>query len=212
MRSLICLNKDLCVGCNHCVRICPMEMANQTYLDEGDDIKVQVDTSQCIACGACIRVCRHKARYYKDDLDAFFRTLRSGEHIMLLVAPSARTNIPNMPRLFTWLRNLGVSLIGDVSLGADICVWAHLRYLRENPSFKLITQPCPSIVSYCEKKRHELLPHLSPVHSPMACLAVYMRKYLGFKSKMAALSPCIAKANEFSSTGLSQVPPAKPGA
>jgi iron only hydrogenase large subunit-like protein len=48
--------------------------------------------------------------------------------------------------------------------------------------------------------KNELLPYLSPVHSPMLCTAIYMNKYEGIKDKIAALSPCIAKAHEFDAT------------
>lgn len=36
----------------------------------------------------------------------------------------------------------------------------------------------------------------------MMCLAVYLRKYLNFTGKIAALSPCSAKKSEFDATGL----------
>jgi len=95
---------------------------------------------------------------------------------------------------------MGVNKIYDVSLGADICTWAHLRFIqKENPG-SVITQPCPAIVNYVLMHKNELLPYLSPVHSPMLCTAIYMNKYMGIKDRIAALSPCIAKAHEFEST------------
>jgi len=68
----------------------------------------------------------------------------------------------------------------------------------------MITQPCPSIVNYCEIYKHELLDFLSPVQSPMACTSIYMNKYEGIIDSIAALSPCIAKTDEFYDTGLAQ--------
>jgi len=47
----------------------------------------------------------------------------------------------------------------------------------------------------------ELIPYLSPVHSPMLCTAIYMNKYQNNRDRIAALSPCIAKAHEFDDTG-----------
>lgn len=47
-----------------------------------------------------------------------------------------------------------------------------------------------------------MIPYLSPIQSPMLCSAIYIRKVLGFKGKLAALSPCIAKIDEFRETGL----------
>ena len=42
---------------------------------------------------------------------------------------------------------------------------------------------------------------MSPIQSPMMCLAIYLRKVVGYRGKLAALSPCIAKIDEFQQTG-----------
>jgi len=181
-----------------------MEMANITFQDEAGDIKVRIDSEKCITCGRCISACTHDARYYIDDTKRFFDDLSKGVSISLMTAPSIRTNIPEYKRLFTYLKQLGVNVIFDVSRGADICVWAHVRYLEKTGFSPIITQPCPVIVMYCERYHHDLLKWLSPVHSPMACASIYMKEYLGITDRIAAISPCIAKSNEFEATGLAQ--------
>jgi len=181
-----------------------MEMANITYQDPAGNIKVKVDTQKCINCGRCITACKHNAREYMDDTKRFFDDLAMGVSLSLIAAPAIRTNIPYYKRLFTYLKRAGVKQIYDGSLGADICIWAHIRYIEKNGPKPLITQPCPAIVTYCETFRHDLLDKLSPVHSPMACTAIYMREYGSVRCGIAALSPCIAKSNEFKETGLIQ--------
>jgi len=200
----ISTNKELCTGCNRCVRGCPIEMANITYQDDDGNIKVKVDHTKCITCGRCISSCKHNARCYYDDTELFFNDLLNGVPISIIAAPSIRTNIAEYRRLFTYLRSIGTNKIFDVSLGADICVWAHVRHFRQGSAIPLITQPCPAIVTFCKIYRHDLLKSLSPIHSPMACTSIYMREYLGIEDRIAALSPCVAKVNEFEDTGLSQ--------
>ena len=204
MKDVIHTNRELCVGCNRCVRECPMEMANVTYEDEAGNIKVKIDYEKCINCGRCVYACKHKARLYADDTERFFDDLANGANISIIAAPSIRTNMLEYGRLFSYLKKIGVKKIYDVSLGADICIWAHIRYIEQNGLSPLITQPCPAIVSYCEIYKHDLLKYLSPIHSPMACTAVYMTKYRGERDGIAALSPCIAKTDEFMDTGLVQ--------
>ena len=204
MIETIKIKDELCTGCNRCVRECPMETANVTYQDENDTIKVSIDLEKCIACGRCVLACKHGARYYYDDTPRLLGDLRDGVPLSLIVAPSVRVVIPAYKRLFTYLKRLGVNKIYDVSLGADICVWAHIRFLEKNGPVPIITQPCPSIVSYCETYRRDLLEYLSPIHSPMACASIYMRQYEGVTDRIAALSPCIAKANEFEDTQAAQ--------
>ena len=198
--TLIKTKEENCVGCNRCTRVCPIETANLTYQDDEGNIKVKIDPAECIQCGSCIYVCKHGARYYTDDTERFFSELEKGSPLSVIVAPSIRTNIPDWQNLFSWLRSKGVRFIYDVALGADICIWAHLRLLKENPD-PIITQPCPVIVSFCEIHKHELLPFLSPVHSPMACTAIYMRQK-GIVGDIASISPCIAKTVEHKATDL----------
>ena len=195
---------ELCTGCNRCVRECPMETVNITYKDEDDSIKVRVDQDKCIGCGRCVSACKHDARSFTDDIGQFFEDIGKGTPISLIAAPSIRSNIPEYKKLFTYLKRLGVNKIYDVSLGADICVWGHVRYLENNRAAHIITQPCPVVVTYCEMYHHDLLPKLSPIHSPMACASIYMKNYRSIDDRIAALSPCIAKKAEFDATGLAQ--------
>jgi len=200
MRELITSDVSKCVGCNRCIRVCPVEGSNIVY-NEGGQIKVRVDHNHCIACGACLRACRHGCRNYKDDTERFLDDLAKGAAISLFAAPANRANGENWGRLLSWLRQKGVNKIYDVSLGADICTWAHIRYIQNNNPKSIVTQPCPAIVNYILMHRQELVPNLSPVQSPMLCTAIYMKKYEGINDKIAALSPCIAKSDEFSATG-----------
>jgi ferredoxin len=179
-----------------------MELANITYQNEAGDIKVRIDAKMCISCGHCISACKHNARYYTDDTERFFNDLKNGVRISVIAAPSIRANLPMWKRLFTYLRANGVDKIYDVSLGADISIWGHVRYLEQNPDARLITQPCPVIVSYLEIYQPEALKSLSPIHSPMGCVSIYMREYENVTGPIAALSPCIAKADEFAETKL----------
>ena len=200
MRNIITSDKTKCVGCNRCIRVCPIEGANNVFMEDGQ-IKVSVNHDKCIACASCIEACRHEVRDYEDDTENFINDLKRGESISLFAAPANRINGENGGRLLAWLRKIGVKKIYDVSLGADICTWAHIRLIQKDKPKSVITQPCPAIVNYIVRHKHSLLKYLSPVHSPMLCTAVYMKKYEQINDSIAALSPCIAKSHEFEDTG-----------
>ncbi len=200
MRALIGNDPKKCMGCNRCIRVCPIDEANVVCVENGA-IKVHIDSKKCIACGACLIACQHGSRFFFDDTERFFNDLAAGMDISILCAPAIRSNLENWPRILTLLKQNGVRAIYDVSLGADICTWAHIRWIQKNDTTALITQPCPAIVDYILLYRPELLSFLSPIHSPMLCTAIYMRKYQGVTGRLAAISPCIAKANEFDETG-----------
>lgn len=202
--SGITIDLSKCVGCNACIKVCPAKDANiASFSEELRRTVINIDSKKCIKCGSCVSACSHSARDYTDDTEAFFAALSKGERLSLIVAPAIRNTFgEDYGRALQWLRSKGVASIYDVSLGADICTWAHLRYLEKNPGKQLISQPCAAIVNYACSQRPKLLENLSPVHSPMLCTAVYMRRYLGVTNKIAALSPCVAKGDEFAATGL----------
>lgn len=197
----ICLDTSKCVGCNACVRSCPVIDANIAKMEDNGELIIHIDENKCIKCGACIRACSHHARYFEDDIDAFLNDLKAGTDMVMIAAPSIKIGFDgNWRHVLQWCRNQGIKKIYDVSFGADICTWAHLRYLEQNPGTKLISQPCAAVVNYVVKHRPQLIPSLSPIQSPMLCLGIYLRKVQGYRGKIAAISPCIAKSDEFHDT------------
>jgi methyl-accepting chemotaxis protein/NAD-dependent dihydropyrimidine dehydrogenase PreA subunit len=195
MENIIFVNEENCVGCNKCIRNCLVVDANASYLSGGEN-KVRVNPEKCVLCGKCIEVCDHKARDFKDDTERFFEDLESGKKISIIAAPSVRANFSNYENLFGFLKTKGADVIYDVSFGADITTWAYLKAIKEMNLSSVIAQPCPAIVSYIEKYKPELIRNLAPVHSPMTCTAVYLKRYANVFSDIAFLSPCIGKINE----------------
>ncbi len=183
-----------CVGCNKCIRSCPVLIANVA-----DNNRIDVDEEMCIQCGACFDNCRHEARDYDDDTEKFFTDLKNGKNFSVIVAPAFVANYPNdYKKIYGYLKSLGVNHIYSVSYGADITTWAYISYLKETGKQGLISQPCPAIVNYVEKYQPELIPMLVPLHSPMMAEAIYLKKYTGLQDELVFLSPCIAKRLEIS--------------
>lgn len=195
MKKVIFVNEENCVGCNKCIRNCPTFDANISYNLNGEN-KVKINDEKCILCGKCIEVCDHEARDYVDDTEDFFENLEKGRKISVVAAPSIRVNFADYQNLFGFLKSKGVNVIYDVSFGADITTWAYLKAIKEMHLDSVIAQPCPAIVSYIEKYKPELINSLAPVHSPMMCTAIYLKKYANVNSEIAFLSPCIGKTNE----------------
>ncbi len=198
INSGIIRTKDNCTGCNKCLAACPSFSANIAITDNGKN-KVFIDQERCVICGKCMSFCTHDAREYIDDCEAFFDDLEAGDkNISLLIAPSFTINYPlTYKKILAALKAKGINRIYSVSTGADITVWGYIKYLKEHKGERgLISQPCPTIVNYIEKYCPDLIDKIIPVQSPLMCLAVYLRKYLGVTDSFAFISPCIAKKQE----------------
>ena len=194
---MVHVQEDKCIGCNACIRVCPVPSANTS-----DGNVVTVNNTECIQCGECIKSCQHGARYYDDDLEKVLEIIKT-QNVSFLVAPAIKTAMDGTWRhVLQWFKDQGVKDVYDGAFGADICTYMHIEYLKQNPGGKIISQPCAAIVNYAEKHKPDLIPVLSPVHSPLMCAAVYVRKYLNNKDILVGVTPCIAKSDEFHNTGI----------
>ena len=199
---MIRIDPSKCVGCNACIRACPVNDANISETVDGRNV-ITVNDKNCIHCGECTKACIHDARFYDDDTAEFFSDLSNGKKITVLVAPAVRVAFrDNWRAVLSFIRKSGADKIYDVSFGADICTYMHLKAVKEKKVGKIISQPCAALTDYILKYKHELIPYLSPVHSPISCGAVYVKKYVKDSNDIAVLSPCIAKKTEFEDTGL----------
>lgn len=202
MNEIIIVKPEKCVGCTACIRSCPAPEANITHKLENGKCITSVDPEKCIACGECIKACTHGARDYIDDTEDAMAAIAHGEKLIVLVAPEIKAAYPTKWKgILDWFRSKGCILY-DVSFGADICTWAHVRGLESEQISKIISQMCPAVVKYVELYQPKLLTNLSPFHSPVACSAIYLKEYQRRDNPIAILSSCIAKKNEFSETKL----------
>ncbi len=193
--GLVYTNEE-CIGCNHCISVCPVFEANYSLTKDGKDL-IYVNGDACIHCGACIDACHHHARDFRDDTEQFLEDLKKGESISLLVAPAFIANYPGQyGKVLGYLKSLGAKHVISVSFGADITTWGYLNYIAEKNFTGGISQPCPAIVDYIEKYVPDLISRIVPVHSPMMCAAIYVKKYMNITDKLAFIGPCIAKKSE----------------
>lgn len=201
MNDIIVVKPEKCVGCNACIRNCPAPEANITKMLENGKYITAVNSDKCIGCGQCIRTCTHNARDYIDDTRMCMQRLTKDKTI-ILVSPAIRTAFPNhWVGILDWFKSKGC-IIYDVSFGADISTWAHLRAFEGRKISKVISQSCPAVIRYIHTYEPSIIKNISPVLSPVGCIVAYIKKYLRRTNPIAVLSPCIAQKTEFTDSGL----------
>lgn len=193
IEDIVKVDSEKCTNCHVCIGACPVK-----YCNDASDISkgIIVNAELCINCGSCIKACTHDARYYVDDIERFLEDLKNGEQIAALVAPATEVNFPNqLNKLLGWLKTIGVKMNFDVSLGAEITTYQYLQALKAGVKTPIIAQPCPSVVSYIEKYKPNLIEHLAPTGSPALDMASWVHhNHPGMK--LAFISPCVAKKVE----------------
>lgn len=191
----IVYSDEKCIGCNKCIAACSVLGANCAIIQNGQN-RVVVDSRKCVICGSCVSVCPQKARTYRDDSESFFTGAAQSQNISVIIDQSFFVLYKDRASsVLGWLRSLGVKNIYSSSLGAEISVWANVRYLlahHEEDEAPFLVNCCPAFTLRVEREEIDFLKKLIPVHSPAFCTAIYAKKYLGDTSRMVFISPCVA--------------------
>ena len=92
----VTVKEEKCIGCNACIRVCPVHEANRAVIGrDGGHSVISVDSDMCISCGECVRHCEHGARSFVDDTDRFFADIKNGKKLTVIVAPALRLTEPD---------------------------------------------------------------------------------------------------------------------
>ena len=200
LSQLIHVNEENCINCHQCIAVCPVK-----YCNDGSGDYVKLNAELCIGCGECLTACTHDARTLIDDFDLFLNDINSGQNIVAIAAPAVASNFPNnYLHLNGWLKTVGVKAVYDVSMGAELTIKSYLTHVKSNSPECVIAQPCPAIVNYIELFKPELLKYLAPADSPMMHTMKMIKEFYPehSRSKIAIISPCVAKKREFEEVGI----------
>jgi len=185
-----------CRDCYKCVRACPVKAIKVSRGPGPYELHASVVEEFCIHDGTCIKECPQKAKKVRNDLHLVRQFLQNGEAVAVSLAPSFAAALPlDEPlKVVTALRRMGVSVVQETALGAEMVATLQRKLLDEGHG-PMISSSCPAVVSLVEKHFPEAIPYLSPVVSPAIAHGRYLKsKYLGVR--VVFIGPCIAKKEE----------------
>ena len=188
------IREDLCIGCSHCMNVCPTEAIR---VRNG---KSWLIADRCVDCGECFRVCPVSAIIIDHD---DFKNIFDFKTRVALVPAVFTGQFPedvSIRQITSVLMDLGFTHVYEVENGVDIVRDAIQQTKKENPDKKpLISSFCPAIVRLIQVKFPALVDNIMLLKPPLDISAIHIRKTLvdqGIPEKETGvfyITPCAAK-------------------
>lgn len=167
------ISEDICIGCSHCMNVCPTEAIR---VRNGKAILYE---NRCVDCGECFKACPVKAIYIDQD---DFNRIHSYKYRIALVPAVFFGQFPeeiSHNQIYTAILANGFTHIYEVETGADILVDQIREYVKSQPQNKPhISSFCPAIIRLIQVKFPALVDNIILLKPPLDITALYCRKEL----------------------------------
>ncbi|MBQ8526156.1 MAG: 4Fe-4S binding protein [Clostridia bacterium] len=191
MPNCLTLKKSNCKNCYKCIRHCPVKSirfsGNQAH----------IIGNECILCGQCFVVCPQNAKQIVDETEKVKVFLRSGEPVIVSMAPSFIANYEGVgiESMRDALKQLGFYDVEETALGATMVKNEYERLLSEEKRDVVISSCCHSVNLLIQKYFPSVLRYLADVVSPMQAHCMNIKKRYP-NAKTVFIGPCVAKKDE----------------
>lgn len=183
-----------CVGCIHCMRVCPTEAIR---IHEG---KAVITQERCIDCGQCMRACPANAFYITQN------DLKMLEDFKYRIALFPAVLIGQFPdniseeQIYHSIRELGFTHMVEVEQPIRILIDLAKEYLSEGKVLRpCISAFCPAVVRLIRIKYPSLIDNIIPLKAPHELAANFILQSLlqqGIPKEEIGIfyiTPCAAK-------------------
>ena len=188
------IDEAKCVGCIHCMRVCPTEAIR---IKDG---KAMIIQERCIDCGQCMRACPAKAFYIRQN------DLKMLENFKYRIALFPAVMIGQFPdkiseeQIYQAMLTMGFTHLMEVEQPIKILIDLTREYLQESQQTKpCISAFCPAVVRLIQIKYPSLVDNVIPIKAPHDLAAHFILQSLinqGVKKEEIGIfyiTPCAAK-------------------
>ncbi|WP_423128853.1 [Fe-Fe] hydrogenase large subunit C-terminal domain-containing protein [Gaoshiqia sp. Z1-71] len=183
-----------CIGCTHCMQVCPTEAIR---IRNGLAV---IQQKRCVDCGNCMRACpAHAIFVEQDDLDkikAFKYRVVLFPAVMIGQFPEKYTE----DQIYAALLKIGFTHVFEVEQPIGFLKESIREYRRKKKKIKPhISTFCPAVVRLIQSRYPSLIDNLilrKAPHDLAAHFAIHQLKKLGASEDEIGLfyvTPCIAK-------------------
>ncbi len=186
--------EDICIGCSHCMNVCPTEAIRVAHG------KAQLHDNRCVDCGECYRVCPVGAIIVEQD---DFDNIYNYKHRVALIPSVFTGQFPDSVgsnEILAAVHELGFTDVFEVETGVEFLNDQVNSYIGENHAVKPLISPfCPAIVRLIQVKFPTLAGNIILLKAPVDITALHARKKLMDEGAAAAeigifyVTPCAAK-------------------
>ena len=194
------IDYDKCIGCTHCMTVCPTQAIRVV---QG---KAQLNPSRCIDCGECFRVCPTFAYSVMHDNMEMLNKFKTRIALVPGVFFGQFPDHVLVSQVYQAMKQLGFTHIFEIEGGVELLKDKFNRMLTSEEIEKpLISSFCPSIVRLIQVRFPGLIGNIAPLIAPADISAIYYRKKLaesGVDPKETGIfyvTPCAAKIAAFKS-------------
>ena len=206
------IDKSRCVECGRCAQACsygailrlerPCIKAckPKAISIDPETQKAQIKVSKCVACGACVYQCPFGAISDKSYITKAIQLVKNSfnnkmYHTYAVVAPSIGAQYANIStdQVYEGILKLGFYKVEEAAWGADAVAYQEAQELVEKGF--LTSSCCPAFVNLTQKNYPSIASHVSHNPSPMAMMAIAIRKK-DPTAEIVFIGPCIAKKYE----------------
>lgn len=195
MSQLFDINKNACINCYACVRVCPVKAievkAGQNY--------ARIIQERCVGCGSCLNICPVNAVSYRSSKKEVLELLNTGAKVAAICSPSISgefSDITDYRRFVQMIKALGFTYVCEVTFGVDLVAQEYKKLFEDFKGKYFITSVCPVVVSMVEKYHPDLVQNLAPIISPIIATAQAVHKEYGADTKVVLIGPCIQSKEE----------------
>ncbi len=189
MAQLIEVDKDKCNLSFTCIRACPAKAIKIA------DNYANIITDKCIGCGNCVTVCAQNAISFRNEVDRVNDLLKGTERVAAICDPAISgefSDISDYRKFVAMIRELGFDLVGEVAFGVDLVSTKYKDLLEDFQGKYYLTTHCPSVRSFVEKYRPNLVDNLAPIVPPFVAMAKVMHKKYGDDVKVVYITSCVS--------------------
>ena len=188
------ISEELCIGCSHCMNVCPTEAIR---IRSGKAILYE---HRCVDCGECFKACPVSAIFIDQD---DYKRIQSFKYRIALVPAVFFGQFPDEishSQIYSAILSNGFTHVYIVETGVELLLTEIKAYLKSHPEKKpLISSFCPAIIRLVQVKFPYLTENIMLLKPPLDITALYCRKQLtdeGIKPAEIGvfyITPCAAK-------------------